>query len=179
MTDAFTDIETDRAFDPEAAADRRSIDYDARTYVHESTDHCEADGKGRVVVGVTNDEGEALLLVDQDRSIAMLPNATIDSGDDWLPAARRAVAEATGLDVTIGDPIRVRRIEHTTEESDTPHNVTGHVVFGASPTDDNLMTPDDAPFEVGWYDSLPVEVPDDPSTRGDVLADVRSFLAEP
>ncbi|MCU4719345.1 hypothetical protein [Halapricum hydrolyticum] len=178
MTDTSTDIDRDEAFDPEAAAGRRGISYEERTYVHESTDHCEADGEGRVVVGVTDEEGAALLLVDQDRSIAMLPNATIDAGDGWLPAGRRAVADATGLEVTIGDPVRVRRIEHTTEESDTPHNATWHVVFRASPTGCDPAAPDDTPFEAGWYERLPVEMSDDPSTRGDALADVRSFLTE-
>jgi hypothetical protein len=178
MTDSSTAAETDSTFDPGTVAERAGVDSTDRTYVHETTDHCEVDAAGRVVVGVTDDRGRCLLLVDHERSIAVLPNAVVAPGDDWLTAAREVVAEATGLDVVIDDPVRVRRVEHTTEETDEPHNVSSHVLFEATCPDDDsdLTTTEDSSFEVGWYDGLPVEIPDDLPRGGDVLEDIGAFV---
>ena len=177
MTDSSTAAETDSTFDPETAAERGAVEYAERTYVHETADHCEADANGRVVVGVTDDRERCLLLVDRERSIAVLPNAVVAPGADWDTAAREAVAEAGGLDIDVVEPIRVRRVEHTTEEADDPHNVSDHVLFEADVVgDSDPTTPDDSPFEAGWYDALPVEIPDDLPRGGDVLEDIGAFV---
>lgn len=168
---------TDSGFDPEIAADRDAVEYAERTYVHGSADHCEADAAGRAVVGVTDEAGRALVLVDRENGMAILPNEVVD-GDDWRPAARRAVAEATGLEVAIDEPIRIRRVQHTTEDAETPHNRTWHVVFEATAADSDTdpQTPEDAPVSAEWCDGLPVEPPADQPAEGDVLDDVRAFL---
>jgi len=164
-------------FDPQTVAGRSAVETAERTYVHEDTDHCEADAAGRVIVGVTNEHGEALLVVDHDRSIAVLPNATVDADEGWRAAARRAVADETGLTVTLDGPVCVRTIEHTTEQSETPHNETFHVVFDAATRDDSELTvPEDSPFEVGWYDTFPVEGSATHSAQGDALRDVQRVL---
>lgn len=164
--------------DPETVAGCDSVDHTERTYVHETTDHCEADAAGRAVVGVTDDRDHCLLLVDRERSIAVLPNNVIAPGADWRTAARDAVAEAAGLEITIDEPIRIRRVEHTTEETDDPHTVSRHVLFRATAVngDSDPTAPDDSSFEAGWHDSLPVEIPDDLPTGGDVLEDIGAFI---
>ena len=167
----------DSEFDPQAVADRDGVETDERTYVHEDTDHCEADAAGRVIVGVTNERGEALLLVDHERSIALLPNATVDAGESWRAAARRAVADEVGVDVSLDGPVCVRTIEHTTEQSETPHTETVHVVFDASAPDDaEPAVSEDSPFKVGWFETLPFDVSAAHPAQGDALDDVRRAL---
>jgi len=168
---------TEDKFDPQAVADRSGVETDERTYVHEDTDHCEADAVGRVIVGVTNERGESLLLVDHERSIALLPNTTVDADEGWHAAARRAVADETGIEGILDGPVCVREIEHTTEQSETPHNETFHVVFDASTRDDAEPTAlEDSPFEVGWYDTLPVDISATHPAQGDALEDVQRVL---
>lgn len=180
MTDSESIPSTTTAeseFDPQTVADSDDVETDERTYVHEDADHCEADAVGRVIVGVTNDRGEALLLVDHERSIVLLPNAIVDADAAWRAAGRRAVADETGLDVTLDGPVCVRAIEHTTEQAESPHNETSHVVFDASPRDEEVPTvPEDSPFEVGWFETLPFEVSAAHPAQGDALEDVQRVL---
>ncbi|QCC51349.1 NUDIX hydrolase [Halapricum salinum] len=180
MTDSESIPSTTSAeseFDPQAVADRAGVETDQRTYVHEDADHCEADAAGRVIVGVTNERGEALLLVDHERSIALLPNATVDAGESWRAAGRHAVADETGVEVSLDRPARVREIEHTTERSETPHTETVHVVFEASAQGEaDPRVPEDSPFEVGWFETLPFDVSAAHPAQGDALEDVQRVL---
>jgi hypothetical protein len=170
--------ETDRTFDPEATADRAGVDYSERTYTHEDTDHCEADAAGRVVVGVTNDAGEVLLLVDRERSVAILPNSVVGPDEEWVAVARRTVAEFVDAPVSIGDPECVRRVEHTAEDGETPHNVSHHVVFAGTIDADapDPVVDDETDWEAGWFAELPVTVDTDVDASGDALADIQQFL---
>lgn len=149
----------------------------ARTeYVHEDADYCARDTDGRVVVGVTNDAGEVLLLVDADRSHAILPNCHVEDGD-WEGVARETVAESTGVPVALHGPSFVRVVDHRLEGEEEPRERTYHVVFAASPESDGADTPepscDDPEWSAGWYDEVPVVFDDGDS---DVLADIGRFL---
>lgn len=178
MTDSSNTTETESTFDPWTVADRAGVDYAHRTYVHETTDHCEADAAGRVVVGVTDERGAAVLMVDPDRSVAVFPNETLGPDEEWLPTARRVTAEATGLDVTIDDPVRIRRVEHTTEDDDRPHAATVHVVFEATPQETTAepAAPDDVALRADWFDSMPFEPVTENRMQRDARGDIQSVL---
>ena len=178
MTDSTNTTETESTFDSGTVADRAGVDYAHRTYVHETADHCEADAAGRVVVGVTDERGAAVLLVDPDRSVAVFPNETLGPDEEWRPTARRVTAEATGLDVTIEDPVRIRRVEHTTGEADAPHAETVHVVFEATPQETTAepVAPDDVALRADWFDSIPFDPITNNHMQRDAIGDIRTIF---
>ena len=159
--------------DPEEVARRKGVEYSEREHTYEDESHCEASADGRAVVGITNDEGEVLVLVHPEG--VSLPNATLDSGDTWRGAVRDSTEDTLGTAVTVGDPIRVRRVEHRTEGDEHPHNVTHHVVFEGSLAPDaaDPSVPADSPWRAEWYGDLPPAA-DDEDTGA--LADLRMFV---
>lgn len=172
-----TDVETESEFDPATIAERPGIEYIERTIRHDDTDHCEADVAGRVIVGVTDEDGRTLLLVDREQPGVFLPHATVDAGEDWTQAAARAVEELTGIATTIDGPVRVRRVEHMTDSTDERHNVSYHVVFGGRPRDATIEPPntEENRVEAGWFAEYPVDRSVG-TEQEDSLDDVAAFL---
>jgi hypothetical protein len=64
-----------------------------------------------VVVGVTNDEGEVLLLNDGSHGWT-LTAFPVESGEDWVAVGRRGVENLADGTVKIDGPERVRRIDY-------------------------------------------------------------------
>jgi ADP-ribose pyrophosphatase YjhB (NUDIX family) len=181
VTAAAVDPQTEEPMesltDPAVLRERTDVTALESTYTHEDPDHCEASAAGRVIVGVTNGDGEALLLVSDESDHVILPNTVVESGDDWATAARRAVAENTDTDVRLDGVEYVRTVDHIVEtDGGTRHqNTTQHVLFHGLPVDGTEETghaaADDG-WHAGWYDDLPV----DPDEEGDVIADIRTVL---
>lgn len=187
MTDTKLDdaaVDPAQLFDDASDDDTAPIETDERTYTHETPDHCEADALGRAIVGVTDADGNVLLVVNHDEEHAILPNGVVDPDEDWETVARRQLTEAAGLDVPLDRVERVRRVEHVVDadadanaaaEPEHPPRTTHHVVFATSvesvqPPLDGLC--DDNPWTLGWYDEVPVAVEDDGSG---VLDDIELF----
>ena len=140
-----TDASSER-LDPATLAEDPGVDVATSVYPHSDADHCEADATGRAILGLTRDDGAALLAVNDEAGHASLPNATVAPDETFRAAGRAEVEDVLGAPVTVGDPVAVRRVEHyTTDDPDavgdaeafdagdaTPHNVTHHVVFEAS-----------------------------------------------
>lgn len=161
------------ATDPGILRDREGVDYAGRTYEHEDADHCEADAVGRVVVGVSDPAGRYLLQVSDADEVALLPNATVDDGDSFLAAARRAVADLAGVTPTVEGPERARRVEHVTGDGSL-HNATHHVTVRASvDREAPAASTGNEGWTAGWYDEVPVKVE---GKSGDALDDVLHFL---
>ncbi|WP_436927788.1 NUDIX domain-containing protein [Halosimplex amylolyticum] len=164
--------------DPTALRERDDVIAHDTTYTHETPDHCEATAAGRVIVGATtDDDDEVLLLVRSESDHVILPNAVVESGDDWATVARRTVAEETGTTVRLDGVEYVRTVDHVveTDEGTRHQNATQHVLFHASPvgvSDGNDPTAAADGWRAGWYDELPV----DPDEEGDVIADIRTVL---
>jgi len=181
VTAAALDPETEESIesvmDPAVLRERADVTTLESTYTHEDPDHCEATAAGRVVVGVTNGDGEALLLVSDESDHVLLPNAVVESGEDWATAARRAVADDADTDVRLDGVEYVRTVDHVVETDDGSRhqNTTQHVLFHGSPvdaTEETERTAADDGWHAGWYDELPV----DPDEEGDPLADIRTVL---
>lgn len=86
---------------------------------------------GLVVVGVTNDGGELLLVDSEYVDGWTLPNGPVGVDDDWAIAADRWSEDALELPVEIGAPKLVIRTE--TRSAETDESVVGYTVaFGAS-----------------------------------------------
>jgi ADP-ribose pyrophosphatase YjhB (NUDIX family) len=169
----------DSLTDPTAWAEREDVATRERTYTHEDPDHCEADAVGRAVLGVTNDDGEVLLLVGDDDSHAILPNSVVGSGEDWAAVGRRTVEESAGVSVYLESVEEVRTVEHEVEtDGESRHqNTTRHVLFGASPSvasgdaSEPVVT-DDSDWTAGWYEEIAVEI----NEAGDVVDDIRAVI---
>lgn len=102
----------------------------------------------------------------------MLPHDTVASGEEWATVGREWVEGAAGIDVTINGIERVRRIDHGIEDGDAL-SMTYHVVFSGSASEttiDGLCA--DNPFELGWYEELPVAEDGDSES----VADIRLFI---
>lgn len=166
--------------DPQAFAENAGVAFESRTFTHETADYPETGGAGLAVVGITDDEGALLLLVQPTAEHAVLPHATVDPDDDWAAAARAHVEALTGLEIAIDGVRRVRRVEHVVSGEDAPRETTHHVVLagsvpGSAPTTTGLCEDND--WEVGWYRTAPVDLTA-ADTTGEQTAheDVRSFL---
>ncbi|WP_135302609.1 NUDIX domain-containing protein [Haloarcula amylovorans] len=113
-------------------------------------------------VGVTNDDGEALVMRVTDDCRWKIPSSAVAPGEDYAEAARQWVETNTGLDVELDGVAGVWRYEVQSAGGDRTATRT-FVVFGASPasgdgggelpTDD--VDPAAAAAEAGWFRELP------------------------
>jgi hypothetical protein len=163
--------------DPESLRDRDDVPFVEETIVHDDADHCSVSIEGRAVVGVTNDDGEVLLAIHEEASVAMLPHSPVESDDDWAAVGRRAVEKQTGVGVDIDGPELVRDVEHYVEDDDELHTATYNVVFRASHVADRSGAddpgvPKNDDWDAEWFDELPENLTD----GGPVEKDVRLFL---
>jgi ADP-ribose pyrophosphatase YjhB (NUDIX family) len=169
-------VPTESLSDPESL--REDVPFVEETSVHDDEDHCSVGIDGRAVVGVTNDDGEVLLAVHEESSIAMLPHGPVEPGDDWATVGRRAVEEMTGVTVELVGPELVRNFDHFVEGNDERHTTSYNVVFRASPAGDETSTGDPGvvgndDWDAGWFDEFPGDLMD---VGGPVEDDVRLFL---
>lgn len=161
--------------DPTDLATRAAVDEVTDTFPHGDEDHCEADYAGRAIVGVRNDDGELLLVVDRDAGRAVLPSPKVEHDGDWTAAARDELDDIAGMDVRLTGVERVRHAEHVLEGEDEPFDETTHVVFAAEPVagDPELPTLEAESWSLEWHDGHPDELFDDGSPEA---ADARLFL---
>lgn len=168
---------TESLSDPESLRERDDVPFREETSVHDDEDHCSVGIEGRAVVGVTNDDGEVLLTVNEAIPVALLPHEPVESGDDWAAAARRAVEGVTDLTVRLDGVELVRDLDHFVEGNDEIHTTTHNVVFRASPVEtgaDDFGFPDDCDWSADWFDEFPEDRTDD--VGGPVEDDVRLFV---
>lgn len=166
--------------DPEAVRERPDVAFDEETTVHDERDHCGLDLEGRAVVGVEDDDGDLLVLVNRDHSVALLPHGTVEDGDDWAVAARRGVEGQTGVSIELDRVTAVRSVEHVVDGEDDPHARTTRVVFAGSPVDGAIQDCKRSAeagrdgWEAVWVDDLPGGVS---APEGGPSNDLDPFLA--
>jgi len=160
----------DSPLDPQTLTSRSDVRVTTERTPHESRDHCSTGTVGRAVIGVTNDAGEVLLLINDEHGIALLPNETVEADDSWLAVARDTVAGYTGISVDIEEVLAVRTVDHVTDDDEDPHLTTHRVVFAATATGGEIReckrraeNGSDG-FRAGWFDSLPDGI--DPAPGG-------------
>lgn len=166
--------------DPVALRGRTDVPFEAETVIREDRDHCGVRIDGRAVVGVRNDAGELLVLVNPDLGIALLPHGDVEPGDDWAATARREVEALMGVAIELEGIEVVRVVDHVVDGEDDPHATTTRVLFHASAVGGEIQACK-ASAEAGsdrwkatWVDELPADVTPAEGGPGD---DLRSFLA--
>lgn len=180
-------------FDPETLREHGDVEIIERTIVKDENhfDHY-VPIDGMVAVGVTNDAGELLLLVNESQSHVLLPYGWVESGDDWIAVAERRVPELTGIRVEIETVARARRVEYRLEGSE--RRTTAHqVLFSAAANGDRTITDSpgieiqqgaadevrrhDVDIGAGWFGRVPEFALDPEDADGeDILRDIRFFL---
>ena len=163
-------------FDPEDLRDSEDVTFHEETHVvdREEFEATYEDLESHVAVGVTNDEGEVLLMNDGSHGWTLTAVA-VEPGEDWTAAGRRGVEQLTGVAVELDRPERVRRIDFRPEGDDERRTSMYNVVFRASPVEgrpvaDDPDLADESVEDVGWFDEVPAE------QEGDVADDIRLFV---
>jgi hypothetical protein len=158
----------DAAIDPEAAQSRDGVRATTERQSHDSPDHCGVGTVGRAVIDVTNDAGEHLLLINEQEGVALFPNETVDSNDEWLTVATETVEGQTGFTVDIDEILAVRTVEHVLQD-DVPRLTTHRIVFSATATGGEIrdckQTVDSGSddWRAGWFDELPEDIETPPN----------------
>ncbi|HET7325232.1 MAG TPA: hypothetical protein VFJ06_12975 [Halococcus sp.] len=156
--------------DPKAIAERQEVAFERRTYEHDNVEHCEAEAVGRAIVGVSDTNGQVLVAVHSQEEYAILPNDTVEPGDDWAAVGREWIESMASVEVTLDDIRLVREVEHLVEGE--PRSRTHHVIFGgtlANPDATLSKLCDDNPWELRWIDAVPDWLPEDPQgVHGDI-----------
>src|SRR5699024_9067271 len=156
--------------DPETLREREDAEFiDTPTEEHQN--HFEVYGPiaGMAIAGVTDTEGQLLLLEREDAPHPIVPHGQVTHTDEWATIAREAVADSAGITVSVADVLRVR---HNTYRSETGEETTGHdVVFAASPTTHETDPETDHAWTAVWRDPATLDLPDDGDN--DVLNDIR------
>lgn len=166
----------DSLTDPESVVEREDVDVREEASVeHQHHFELYEPIEGMAVVGITNDEGEVLLLVHTEGSGAVLPYAPVESGEDWLAVGRRRATELADVDVEIDGIERIRR-KYFSPEGDDERETTGYDVVlrastAADETPDRTDVDDDGQWDARWVD----EIPED-AAGGAVLDDIRLFV---
>ncbi|WP_247003623.1 hypothetical protein [Halosolutus gelatinilyticus] len=169
--------EFDSLADPEHLRGCDGVRYQETTRVHGDEDYCMADKDGAAAVGVMTADGRVLLATHREESVALLPNAHVESGGDWVAAGYRAVERIVDVPIAIERPVLVRSIEHAVQGRDELHTTSHTVVFEASPRSAaraaDLPSGGTCTWDGGWFESFPESGRDTPTAPA---ADVRLFL---
>ncbi|SDJ44329.1 hypothetical protein [Natronorubrum texcoconense] len=121
------------------------------------------------VVGVTNGDGDVLLMRVTEECALKLPTAEVGPDEDYAAAARNWVESQAGLEITLDSLEGVWCHEGRLEGTDRT-TTRAFVVFGATPevdedgTDGTTDKRTEA-YTVGWYAELPTDAAVAPGTR--------------
>jgi len=153
----FTDPESLRDHDVAFHEETQTVDSETLDTVAELDD--------MAPVGVTNADGELLVMRVTDTCSPKIPSAAVEPDEAFAPTAREWVLVNTGLDVTLDGPeavwhLRVQDGDRTASRY--------FVVYAGTPERENPAVPTaDAPdpaVEAGWYETLPEGTSEVPGT---------------
>lgn len=153
---------------PEELVEREGVERVDVTYEHDDPDHHEAGYAGRTVFGVTNDDGELLVVRHLEDDVALLPNGLVEEAGAHIAEGVEFMQEAFGIEVEVESVRRVRVIGH--EAGGEPVGQTAHVVAGASVVGGDLDVHDDN-WRGAWVSERPRG-----EESGDAEADMALFL---
>ncbi|QLD85397.1 hypothetical protein HWV23_06530 [Natronomonas halophila] len=162
--------------DPEQLRDRADVSFHEETHVvdREEFDATRENVDSHIVVGVTNDSGEVLLVNDGSHgwTLAAFP---LESAEDAAVTARQALENLTGISISLDCPERVRHIEFRSDGDDARQFSMYNVILRASPVDGRPVASEPTlghteVQDIGWF----AEVPE--GTSDELGDDIRLFL---
>lgn len=124
---------TEPITDPTSYRDHSGVEPRDERNDHDGPEHCGTGTEGRAIVDIRDEDGEHLLLVHDEVGVAIMPNETVEPGEDWATVAREAAAGYTGVEIELEAILSVGTVEHTVPEQDDPQMTTARAVFRGSP----------------------------------------------
>ncbi|WP_254547193.1 hypothetical protein [Halomarina pelagica] len=163
-------------FDPESLRSHEGVTFLEETHIIDKKEFEAARENldSHVAVGVTNDEGEVLLMNDGSHGWT-LTAFTVEPDENWTDIGQRGVEKVTGATVQLARPERVRHIELSPEGEENRQNSIYNVVVRAVPVegrpvaDEQTLKEEDIQ-DIGWFNEVP------PEQEGDVADDIRLFV---
>lgn len=144
----------------------------ARDEYREIRDRFEAGTVGGAGAWVANDDGEVLLIRDQDRAGWGDPGGKHEPGERLEETARREVKEETGIDCALTGIVEARIIEILTEGPADPPSIVRLIVLFEAEHLSGAPRPRDGEIEaVAWWDRHPADLMYDAIERYPIPAD--------
>lgn len=166
----------DALYDPESLRDRPDIEFveERQPIPTAEFDTTEDRIESHAVVGITNTNGEVLLMDDGEHGWT-LTAFPVEDGDEWTAVARLGIERVTGREITLEGVERVRRVEFV-EDGPGDHRFDMYdVLFGAEPVEgrpvaEEFEGPGQTRWELEWFDTVPDGV------GGGLADDIRLFI---
>lgn len=166
----------DPLHDPDSLRDHPDVDFIDATETLPAMDFEETRERieSHAVVGITNTDGEVLLMNDGDHGWT-LTAFPVEEDDEWTAVARLGSERVTGLEVAIAGVERVRQVAFVAEGTSEQRFRMETVIFRAAPVEgrpvaDEFGNGEPAMWNLRWVDSIPDGV------EGGLAADIQLFL---
>ncbi len=165
--------------DPEQIRDRDELHVTQETAEHDDFDHYAAEIAGHIVVALENDDGELLVLVNDELGIALLPHGDVEDSDDLATAAREEIEALTGLSVALDGIELLREVDHVVDPAGKPHRTTHRLILSGHPIGGEIQECKRSAeagsdgWRATWVTELPEEITAPDDGPGD---DLRSVL---
>lgn len=151
----------DALHEPESLRDRPEVEFIEMTETLPAPDFEAARERieSHAVVGITNTDGEVLLMNDGDHGWT-LTAFPVEDGDEWTAVARLGTERVTGQKLPLEDVLRVRRVEFRQEGPAEARFTMENVVFRSSPVAGRPIAeafegPGEEAWDLEWFDTVP------------------------
>lgn len=161
--------------DPEELRDRTGVPFheEVRRLPPDEFDSVAGELDSHAVIGITNDEGDVLLMNDGSHGWTLTAFA-VENGENWVTVVQREAEELLGDSVVIEEVEFVRRVDFRSTDDNLQQTTMYNVVFRAS-ADDNVgidKTVEENDVLLKWFDGVP------DGQEGDVSDDIRHFVED-
>lgn len=159
--------------DPESFRDRVDVPFreETRRLPVDEFDSVTERVESHAVVGITNDEGDVLLMNDGSHGWT-LPAFSVAQRTNWLERTRTEAETLLDTSVILEDIELVRRVKFQPETDDTEQFWMYTVIFRAFTNADMDVDKisEETDLSLGWSGSVPDE------QKADLASDIRLFL---
>ncbi|WP_058827497.1 hypothetical protein ACH9L7_19735 (plasmid) [Haloferax sp. S1W] len=159
--------------DPDDLRDRAEVSFhdEVRQLPADKFESVAEELDSHAVVGITNDDGDILLMNDGSHGWTLVA-FPVEHGEDWMTVAQQK-SEALLDDTVVVEKVEfIRRVVFQSVDDDSQRTTMYNVVFRASADDsvsvEKTVEKDD--LSLRWFDGVP------DGQEGDVADDIRYFL---
>lgn len=160
--------------DPESLHDRTGVSFHEETQQlpPEEFESVAEDVDSHAAIGITNEEGEVLLMNDGSHGWTLIA-FPVEHGQDWPTVTQQEAETLLDTSITLEHPELVRRIDFLLANDDNRRTTMYNVIFRAS-VDESIdieeMDEQNDELSLGWFAGVPDE------QAGEVADDTRIFV---
>lgn len=161
-------IDTDEPItEPRTLAREEAVEYREETETHETEKHWDRTSvgvAGQAVVGVRNEAGETLVLIHEQKGVALLPYGQVEPGSDWNSTGQQLTEAKTGIEIETEAVLGVTAVDHVVADDPALHETTTRVIFRARPVGGEIQpckqTPENGSddWRADWVAQIPESV---------------------